>query len=154
MEAHEVKAALKKAVAELQENDGYLLENNLSERCIAARLAMYLQPRFPDFMVDIEYNRDGTDAKMLGLSSQCANFLDEDDRAYVVPDVVVHRRGPDGPNLLVIELKKTTNRKGTVCDGLRVRAFREQFYYSYGALVLCETRRGRRPAAALLEWLA
>ena len=45
----------------------------------------------------------------------------------MVPDVIVHRRGHDGPNILVLELKKTTNpeRRGTR-DRERVRAFRAE----------------------------
>lgn len=70
----------------------------------------------------------------------------------VVPDVIVHR-GANGPNLLVLELKKTTNRKGSGCDGQRVRAFRSELHYRYGALIVCETRRGRDPGVSVLEWL-
>jgi len=71
-----------------------------------------------------------------------------------VPDVIVHRRGHDGPNILVLELKKTTNPEPRDCDRERIRALREQLGYEFGALVDCETRRGRQPGIATQEWLS
>jgi hypothetical protein len=108
----EIRERLNKAVQVLNEKDRYLLENDLSERCIASRLAMYLQPLFPDQVVDVEYNRAGDMPKRLNLPDECANFRDADGRSLVVPDIIVHTRGPNGPNLLVLELKKTTNWEG------------------------------------------
>src|SRR6266704_375800 len=58
MERNEVRKRLDAALGKLVREDGYLLANNLGERCIAARLAMYLQHEFPDHNVDAEYNRD------------------------------------------------------------------------------------------------
>lgn len=84
-----------------------------------------LQNEFPEFNVDVEYNRDGEPPKRLGLPPDCANF-NEEGEALVVPDVIVHRRGHDGPNILVLELKKTTNREPRNCDRERVRALRAQ----------------------------
>lgn len=47
MEREEVVNALESAVRQLKEKDSHLRENDLSERYIAARLAMYLQPCLP-----------------------------------------------------------------------------------------------------------
>jgi hypothetical protein len=153
MEAEEVRKRLHDALHEVVSNDGYLLENNLGERCIAARLMMYLQQAFPEYAVDAEYNRAGNIPKKLGLPDECANHWDKEGRAFVVPDVIVHRRGPDGPNLLVLELKKTTNPEGSDCDRMRVHAFRAQLGYRYGALILCETRNRQKPAMTIVEWI-
>ena len=65
----------------------------------------------------------------------------------------MHLRGPEGPNLLVLELKKTTNPDKGHCDRLRLHAFREQLGYRYGALIVCETRKDREPAITVAEWL-
>lgn len=97
MTGDEACTRLKDALRQLVENDRHLLENDLSERCLAPRLAMYLQQVFPDHAVDIEYNRQGDIPKKLGLPNECANFWDEEGRAFVVPDVIVHQRGPEGP---------------------------------------------------------
>jgi hypothetical protein len=153
MEEEEVERRLDVALRMVAENDRYLLEFDLSERCIASRLALYLQNEFPEFNVDIEYNRDGATPKRLGLPEGCANF-DEAGEALVVPDVIVHRRGHDGPNVLVLELKKTTNPEPRDCDRERVRALREQLGYEFGALIECETRQGHQPGIATQEWLS
>ncbi len=152
MKTGEVRARLTKAVARLNARDGYLLQNDLSERCIASRLAMYLQPLFRAHVVDVEYNRAGAEPKRLNLPDECANFRDADGRSLVVPDIIVHRRGPEGPNLLVVELKKTTNPDGPECDRKRVHAFVSQLGYACGALVACETRPGHNNEATVLHW--
>lgn len=53
--------------------------------------------------MDVEYNREGEarEPKQLGLDAACANRLDLQGRAYVVPDLIVHQRGPAGPNLFL-----------------------------------------------------
>jgi hypothetical protein len=153
MERKDIEERLNRALRNLAVSDRHLLENNLSERCIASRLAMYLQKEFSEYSVDVEYNRQGNIPKKLELSEECANYLDEEGKASVVPDVIVHRRGPDGPNILVLELKKTSNRDPRRCDYERVRALRTQLGYSFGALIECETRQGHEPGIAISEWL-
>ena len=153
MKATEVRARVTEAVSLLNARDRYLLENDLSERCIASRLAMYLQSLFTDHMVDVEYNRAGDIPKRLNLPDECANFRDTDGRSLVVPDIIVHTRGPEGPNLLVLELKKSTNREGSECDRKRVPAFVSQLGYMCGALVACETRPGHDHVAAITDWI-
>jgi hypothetical protein len=150
----EVKAKLQAAAAKLVAADAHLLEHDLSERCIAARLAMYLQEEFPDLSVDVEYNRIGANPKTMAIPEECANYRSNRGEPLVVPDVIVHKRGADGPNLLVLELKKTTNHDARACDHMRIRAFRKQLNYGYAALVECETRGGRAPEVRIAEWLA
>lgn len=152
MEKQEVTTRLNNALRKLAANDRHLLEFDLSERCIAARLVLYLQSEFPELSVDVEYNRDGATPKRLDLPEECANYQDDDGEALVVPDVIVHQRGHDGPNILVLELKKTTNREPRHCDRERVRALREQLGYSFGALIECETRQGHEPAINMCDW--
>jgi hypothetical protein len=45
----------------------------------------------------------------LGLPAECANYRNANGESLAVPDVIVHRRGHDGPNVLVLEMKKTSN---------------------------------------------
>lgn len=153
MERDDVRRRLDAAVARLVRDDGYLLANNLGERCIAARLAMYLQREFPEHSVDAEYNRDADTPKRLDLHEDCANYRNEHGESLVVPDVIVHRRGPEGPNILVMEVKKTSNPVPRDCDRARIHAFRAQYGYEFAALIECETRTGREPAASVVEWL-
>jgi hypothetical protein len=153
MEREEVRKRVENALRNVAKNDQHLLEFDLGERCIASRLAMYLQTEFSEYCVDVEYNRHGDVPKRLGLPDECANYRNRDGEALAVPDVIVHERGPDGPNVLVLELKKTTNPDPRACDRERVRAFRRQLKYSFGALVECETRKDHQPGITVSEWI-
>jgi hypothetical protein len=150
----EIREKLHVATQKLVAADAHLLEHDLSERCIASRLAMYLQQEFPELSVDVEYNRIGAHPKTMELPEECANYRSNDGEPRVVPDVIVHKRGAEGPNLLVLELKKTTNRDSRQCDHMRIRAFRNQLKYSYAALVECETRKAKTPSVNIVEWLS
>ena len=120
---------------------------NLSERCIAARLAMYLREYFADYDVDVEYNRHGEDKKQLYdlvYDHDCARDRGDEGQT-VLPDVIVHRRGVDDSNLLIIEMKKSANRGGIERGGIekdrrRIQAFRKELGYKIGALVVCKTQ--------------
>jgi len=153
MEAQEVRGRVEAAIGAFMARDYYLIEHDLREECISARLALHLQALFDDYSVDVEYNRAGDLAKRLQLPDECAKKRDREGRALVLPDIIVHRRGPDGPNVLVIEIKKTSNPLGFDCDRRRIRAFRSKLGYTFGALLECETREGRDPKMAILEWL-
>lgn len=152
MEEQELLERLNNALQQVAEHDRSLLELDLSERCIAARLAFYLQTEIAGYVVDVEYNRDGATPKRLHLPEECANFRNPDGEALVVPDVIVHRRGNAGPNILVLELKKTTNPELRDCDRARVRALRAQLGYGFGALIECETRPDHEPSIRITEW--
>jgi hypothetical protein len=153
MEAAEARERVEAAIARFLAQDRYLLEHDLREECISARLALHLQAAFGDHVVDVEYNRWGDLVKRLHLPEECAKKRDRDGRALVLPDIIVHKRGNDGPNLLVIEMKKTTNPLGFDCDRRRIHAFREELGYQFGALVECETRPRHQPGLAVVEWL-
>ena len=152
----DVRERLERALRRLGDDDHYLLENDLSERCIAARLAMYLREEFEQHDVDVEYNRAGDVEKRLrDLPEEGRRRRNRRTEAPVaVPDIIVHHRGLDGPNLLVIEMKKTSNPAGMDFDRLRLAAFREQLGYSFGALVECDTASPNEPTIRVSDWLA
>lgn len=102
-----------KAIRNLIENDSYLLKNDVNERAITHRLALYLESEFVGWNVDCEYNRDSHDGECTSkrlpriLLSEAESDKDE---KTVIPDIIVHHRGPgDNNNLLAIEVKTTTN---------------------------------------------
>ncbi len=147
-ELEEARDYLERAVARVLREDCHLLLVDVSERCIAARLAMYLNEYFVDCDVDVEYNRDSAAVKRLhGMIESCTRDRDGENQARaVLPDVVVHRRGCNDSNLLVIEMKKKNRRANQTdmeCARQRIRAFRAQLHYKMGALVVCEV--GSRP---------
>ena len=74
--------------------DKDLLHRDANERSTTHKLAEHLQLQFHDLKVDCEYNRHVADPKKL-----CGD--------NIVPDIVVHERGCDRRNALVIEVKKS-----------------------------------------------
>jgi len=106
----EIIEKLRSAIRTLFNQDAFLLEHNANERAVSHKLAEYLQQQFPDYNVDCEYNRDGSDIKKLDGIRECES--NKTDR--VLPDILVHIRGHDEDNLIVIEIK--TNLNNESCD--------------------------------------
>jgi hypothetical protein len=104
----EVRAGVHRAIATLLAEDQYLLVNDVNERSITHKLADYLQREFPDTNVDCEYNKNHDDTKRLRLPPKTDIRSDDLDAHTVFPDIIVHKRNTD-ENLLVIEVKKSTN---------------------------------------------
>jgi hypothetical protein len=148
----EVEKLLLGALGELLHDDFYLLEHDLSERSIAFRLGLYLQQqiRIP-YIVDCEYNliEDGNEGRGKVLShidhrnsEQCPNFRSNTSRKpKVYPDVIVHVRGGKGPNLLALELKKTSNHRGCrKCDIEKLQLYIQDLNYQHAAFIEFETK--------------
>ena len=112
-----------------------------------ARLALYLQTEFPEdgISIDVEYIRLGERVKRLRLPDECIRRRNRDVDPAALADIIVHCRGEDGPNILVVELEKTSNPAPHDCDRIRVHAFLEQLEYEIGVLIECETRQGWPP---------
>jgi hypothetical protein len=128
---------LRHALKKLRLCDDYLLEKDCNERSITHRLGMYLQQEFDGWDVDCEYNRDVNSSdliKRLQLNSETV-AVDDTNARTVFPDIIVHHRGT-GDNLLVIEVKKSTNREDQERDKEKLRAFKKQFGYCH-AVFLC-----------------
>lgn len=106
-----------------------LLKVNANERSITHKVAEYLQGNFrkDGYDVDCEYNRDGYRTKKLQLVPRRIDS-DEEDGETVFPDIIVHKRGTNDHNLVVIEAKKSTNNdRGN--DLKKLRAFKRELRY-------------------------
>src|ERR1035441_988365 len=87
-------------------NDSDLLHGSMSERAMTHKFAEAMQNVFRSWHVDCEYNREGKVPKRIDLP--------EKPNKTVLPDIIVHRRNPDGgqnvsKNLLVIEAKPSNS---------------------------------------------
>jgi hypothetical protein len=135
-DSDEVQKRLADAMQRFNDNDAVLLRYDAHETCIEGRLAMYLQAKFPDYSVDIEYSRAGARGtpKTLGLPYECGKRK----HGVVRPEIVVHRRGDNERNLLVLELKKFVSGDKSQCDQKRIQAFREKYAYAFGATITCQ----------------
>lgn len=146
VEWKEIKQRIRDAVWQLQELDGPLLEIAVHERTITHRLAIYLEPHFSSWDVDVEYNRSGPgDSKEIpdweeidweryaeGLTVEELTREVKDRTTY--PDIIVHHRGTE-ENLVVIEVKKAG--ESWDADRLKLRVLGHQvgLNYSHAAFV-------------------
>ena len=61
----EVSEKIKNAYRKFLKNDSCLLAVVANERSITHRFAIYLEDEFPNYNVDCEYNREGTNIKRI-----------------------------------------------------------------------------------------
>ena len=133
----EIKAKVQKSLSILSINDSFLLKNNVAERAIAHKLGEYLQNLFPYYTVDCEYNRHGQNKKILS-----------DKKVY--PDIIIHERGNNKNNLLVIEIKKDINED--INDFKKLSEFTRSgndYKYHYGLFIHLNVDSA---AKSLLRW--
>lgn len=118
------------AIDLLMATDAYLFEVGAGERALSHRLGIYIEANFKGWNVDCEYDRDGVDPKRIPAGSG----NDEDEGSRVLPDIIVHRRGP-GPNHVVIEIKKSSNREPDDRDLEKLRAYTGDLGYTHGVFI-------------------
>jgi hypothetical protein len=143
MDRLEVSQKLNRAIQKLTERDLELFARDVNERSITHRLAMYLQQEFPEMDVDCEYNRYDFETKWLDFYPPDTKTDDTEART-VFPDIIVHKRGPKGPNLLVIEAKKSTNKDADL-DHEKLKAYKSNEHLSYEHAVFLVFRTGNHP---------
>ena len=109
--------------------DKDLLCRDVNERSVTHKLAEHLQRQFKGLKVDCEYNRHRIAVKRLNVDlvraeHECTETHCAKD-PMVYPDIVVHERGCDRNNLLVIEVKKSNARvtSNAICDQAKLREF-------------------------------
>ena len=111
------------ALATLYNKDFAIIEKQCSERSIVFRLGLYVAQNFEKcgYDVDCEYNRRENEQKsLIG-------------RQYNYPDLIVHRRGNNENNLLVVEVKTRNDRQSAHFqnDINKLIGFTEEGPYSY-----------------------
>lgn len=147
MESRELIESLEDIVCEaisvFNEQERYLIENDLSERCICARFAVTLtevlrHTQYHEYVVDVEYNR-GANGSERAIKRLCD--------AMIVVDMIVHKRGYDCTfgfdNLICIEMKKLKNRRGCDDDENRLRkmtAYDYGFCYKLGLMLVIDNK--------------
>lgn len=147
----DVQGLLEQALETFHAAEMHLLRTDASERSMTHRLALHLTPLFPDFDVDCEYNRDGFNVKRLALHERPVQ--DDDTEAVTVfPDIVVHRRGHNDANLLVIEVKKASSAVNADYDMLKLEAFKGELKYRH-AVHLTLGLDGDGAPATRMTWL-
>lgn len=144
-----IDVLLNEALDILYENDRYLIDNRpflrgkngnhyVGERAIVFRLAHYMQniindtPLLADYVLDCEYNRNGIHAKKL------PSFPNG-----VYPDIIIHNRGDNDHNLLVMEVKTYWHRNNDT-DKRKIAEFLDtsgKYHFSFGISLTIEEQR-------------
>jgi hypothetical protein len=138
----QIEIALNRAIDRFVECDCHLLAADANERSMSHRIAIYLEQEMPGYNVDCEYNRDGFDVKRLQLSPYPTS-ADNDEAVTVFPDIIVHRRGNNDHNLLVVEMKKAAAGTDLAYDLQKLRAFRRELKYTWAVhLIIGHSRNG------------
>lgn len=143
-----VEQKLKDAIKLFEDQDKYLLTEDINERSITHKLAEYLKQQFQGWDVDCEYNRNVGQVKKLEnlekeiKKNQSAESLARDTQGRTVfPDIIVHKRGrghEDKGNLLVIEVKKSSSSVSEEHDLKKLQGYKEELGYQYAVFLKAE----------------
>jgi len=143
---NDIQDIILKALDKLFTCDFDLLSLDANERSITHKLAEHLTPHFNDFSVDCEYNRYESSTKQLVYSCGLASTTTDTEGRTVFPDIIVHKRKSQNHNLLVIEVKKSSNR-ATNCDKEKIMAFLAPPYnYTFGYTLVIPSGPSACPA--------
>ena len=117
-----VLEAVSAALGDVVTEDRVLLALQAHELALVHRFGVYLEARLRreltqhGLTVDLDYDRHGDLRKLLPAR------LDRDDERRFRPDLIVHRRGDDTLNLLVVEWKKKAGDTMLKCLEKRIRS--------------------------------
>ena len=143
-----VNAKIIIALNKLKEKDSDLLEINVNERTISHKLAEYLQEEFKELSVDCEYNRHEYATKELNMPKDLIDWNDTEAKT-VFPDIMIHKRRTDTDNLLVIEMKKSSNSTSRQFDETKIMGLMKKPYsYKFGLFIEINVKGGK----SLLRW--
>ncbi len=120
---------LKKSVAECYNKDKHLIEKSM-EQASVARIFYYMQNLINndecfacliEYNLDCEYNKNGQHIK---ATPHCKNGTR--------PDMILHKRGTNNHNLLIVEFKSAKGLKRKVHNDLiKLEDFTSPYIYNY-----------------------
>ncbi|WP_447761264.1 hypothetical protein [Sphingopyxis panaciterrae] len=131
MHQNDLNSIIATAIDALYAEEGDIIAFDIGERTLSSCLAWLLKPHFPDHRVHVEFNRGGYDPKDIELP----DAEGEPTTCRVFPDIVVHRPGTNEHNLLVIEMKKSTNRMSDADDVYKLDRLKEKYHYAHALFV-------------------
>jgi len=157
----QIREAINDSLIKLYEKDSYLISHvidnginekysHVSERGIVFRFGIYLESIFSShnesdittLSIDTEYNRDLNNQKIIAAVPRGS-----------YPDIIIHERGTNNNNILVVEFKPwwEINTNKIERDRIKIRDYTHgngDYCYSYGILILL----GKTFRTTALEW--
>lgn len=150
----QITECIESAIRDFNQNERYLISRDLSERCICAKFASYLertleQSIFCEYAVDVEYNRGSRGNEYAAKRLNGHN---------IVVDLIAHKRGYNNDrgfdNLFCIEMKKGYNPNGITSDKERLRIMTDSMYgfgYKAGFMILAISNRRTHEDKLIIE---
>ena len=121
MNSREVKNKLQAACNRLYANEKNLIDEESNELTIVSYLVSYLRDEIKDWDIDQDYRREGIDrTPKRDLSGN-----------IIIPDIAIHKRGPDGPNLAAVEVKGYWNKENRAIDKAKLKAIQLKHHYRF-----------------------
>jgi hypothetical protein len=149
VEHPDIERILFDAIETLYATDIEILKLDAAERTICAQLASILRRRFDQHAVHVEYNRHGIEPKGIELPNAAGVLTTK----LVSPDIVVHQPGHDDENILVIEVKKTTNPTPDEPDLVKLTLIKEQIHYRFAAFLRLPAGPAANSQDVRIEWV-
>ena len=141
MNTEDAKTILKRALLMLLNNDLKTFGKNIGERPIMCRIAHYMVGEGAEkdgLTVDCDYNRHGDILKKY-LWPPKAESIEGAKLKRFFPDIVLHMRRDNSQNILVCEIKKKGDGRGSTDDHKRLSILTKQeggnFCYDLGAFI-------------------
>jgi len=147
----ELEPLITAALTQLYEQEQDIIRQDANERTICSSLAWIMRPQFPKHRVHAEYNRRGE-----GVEPKELEWPDNDGNPThktVFPDIIVHHPGHDRENLLVIEVKKTTNGNGDEGDLAKLDKLCWQLRYRHGLFLRLPAGKGAAFDGITMQWI-
>lgn len=132
----ELKFIVEEALNMLYEYDYHLIENKLHEQCMVFRFGLYFHKLiqktiYADFDLDLEYNKNINNSKYTKHNSN-----------GIRPDLILHERGNNENNILILEFKKTErSRKKDINKLEDLTSITQGYKYSLGGSILLTITR-------------
>ena len=125
MTNQEIKQIIENALAILYRTEKEIINDQVHEQTISARLMLHLQHLLPEWNVDVEFNRQGENRDP--KTDESGNNRK--------PDIIIHKRGPKGPNLAVILVKCEWNTKPREDDQMVAQSIKAKHEYQTAFLL-------------------
>ncbi len=130
----QLRALLARAVHETYDEDYHLIEADIREEAlvfrIAHRLANWIERPDSPVHVDVEYNRRYVDERLRPKYGVTGD-------SHVTPDLIIHTRGADTQNLLVVEAKRARPTRAMLRRSVeQLMDFQAELHYESAVLLV------------------
>lgn len=149
MDEEAIREIVTSSIATLLKEEAAIMQFDIGERTICACLAAILKRHFDEHSVHVEYNRRGIDPKAIELPDADGALT----TARVYPDIIVHHPGNDDANLLVVEVKKSTNPVVDDLDIAKLQRIKHQIGYEHAVFLRLPTGENADPDDLRIVWI-